>query len=107
MGLVRGNSIRVIDLEPPMLTALCRDTTINHISRVQQSLTPEHNKKIKSMPMVVRKLRASLTTSDDNNIHTDVIMAQNILVMHLSADLFRIPLKPLSPIKLSLDITND
>lgn len=52
------------------------------------------------MPMVVRKLRAALTTSDDNNIHTDVIMAQNILVVHLSADLFRIPLKPLPPIKL-------
>lgn len=34
MGLVRGNAIRVIGLEPPMLPALCRDTTINHISRV-------------------------------------------------------------------------
>ena len=59
------------------------------------------------MPMVVRKLRAALTTSDDNNIHTDVIMAQNILVVHLGADLFRIPLKPLPSIKLSLDIAND
>ena len=34
-------------------------------------------------------------------------MAQDILVMHLSADLFSIPLKTLHPIKLSLNIAND
>ena len=107
MSLVRGNSIRVIDLEPPVLPTRCRDTSINHISRVKETLTSEHNKEIKSMPMVVRKLRAALTTRNDNNIHADVIMTQNILVMHLSTGLFSIQLKTLHQIEFSPDIVKD
>jgi len=58
---------------------------------VKQTLTAEHNKEIKSMSMAARKLRAALSTSDDNNIHTDVIMAQNSLAMHLSTDVISAP----------------
>ena len=90
-----------------MLPALCRDTSINDISRVKQTLTSEHNKEIKSVPMVVRKLRAILTTGDNNNSQTDVIMAQKMFIKDLSADLLYIPLKTLHCIKLSLDIANN
>jgi hypothetical protein len=78
-----------------MLPALWRDASIHHVSRVKKALTSEHNKEIKSMLMVVSELRAPLDTGDDNYIHPDVIMAQDIFVMHLSADLLSIQLKTL------------
>ena len=87
-----------------MLPTLRRDTSIHHISRVKEALASEHNKEIKSMPMVVGKLRTTLPPSNDNDVHADVIMAQNILVMHLSVGLHSVPLKTLHQIEFSLDI---
>ncbi len=66
MGLAWSNSIRIVNLETEMLPPGIRNASINHISCVQYPLTSEHDKKIKTMLVVVRQLHAIQTTSNNN-----------------------------------------
>ncbi len=66
MGLPWSNSIRIVNLETEMLPPGIRNASINHISCVQHPLASEHDKKIKTMFVVVRQLYPILTTSNNN-----------------------------------------